>query len=153
MTDRHVDNGSTVYSFANCFLVTCPRCSKCARTSPHLCRNGKTIARLICTSCGYTKDRAEKYADRKNKHTDWYFDLPLWLTHSCCGDTLWAHNLEHLDYISSYVTASHRMRNPDSNIGIKNATMASRFPKWLTSAKNRDEVIRCVEILRSKIVG
>ena len=72
---------------------------------------------------------------------------------ACCGEILWAHNLQHLAYLESYVSATHRDRKPDYRDGCRNGTMASRLPGWMTSAKNRTEVLRCIQRLRDKTVG
>ena len=40
---------------------------------------------------------------------DWYFHLPLWLQAPCCGETLWAYNAAHLDFLfENYVRATLR---------------------------------------------
>ncbi len=149
MADRHFDNGSTVYSFADRFLVVCPRCDKCAEIS-RIGKNGhSTIARLVCPNCGYSKDR-EMNGWRVGGPEDWYFQLPLWLQRSCAGNVLWAYNLDHLAYIESYVAADHRQRNPDSTAVIRNATMASRLPRWMIDAKNRHDVMQAIKALREK---
>lgn len=149
MSERHHDDGSTVYSFAEHFLVECPRCEKCAKTS-RIGRNGHiTLARIVCTSCGYSKDR-EINGWYVGLPEDWYFQLPLWLQRSCCGKVLWAYNLDHLAYIESYVGADHRLRNPDPSATIRNATMASRLPRWMIDSKNRRAVMQAIKALREK---
>jgi len=150
--ERHIDDGSTVWSFTDHFLVECPRCGKCAKTSP-VHNDAETTARMVCTFCGHTKTRGKLYAARKLQGGDWYFDIPLWLQTACCGEILWAHNLQHLAYLESYVSATHRDRKPDYGDGPRNETMASRLPGWMTNAKNRTEVLRCIQRLRDKTVG
>lgn len=144
MTNRHRDDGSTLCTFADYFLVECPRCASCARST-----RLHTYARVACRKCGYSKETGLGHLAVGGPY-DSYFQLPLWLQRPCCGHTLWAHNLEHLAYIESYVRAGHRMRNADPNAPLRNTTMASRFPRWMISAKNRDEVLRAIEVLRSK---
>jgi hypothetical protein len=76
--------------------------------------------------------------------TDFYFHLPLWLQTTCCNENLWALNPRHLDYLESYVSAELRE-------GHGHGTMASKLPRWVMSAKNREEVLRCISKLREMI--
>jgi hypothetical protein len=80
---------------------------------------------------------------------DAYFGQPVWLQTPCAGHTLWAFNARHLDYLEQFVAA--RLREPPlraSDGEARNAALASRLPVWLKSAKNRDEVLRCIRRLR-----
>lgn len=149
MNGRHYDDGSSVYDFAEHFLVVCPKCFRCAKSSRIGEKGIKTLARIVCANCGYSKDR-ELNSWRVGVPEDWYFKLPLWLQRNCCGQVLWAHNLEHLAYIESYVSAGHRIRNQDATAVIRNATMASRLPRWMIAAKNRSEVMHGIQLLREK---
>lgn len=79
---------------------------------------------------------------------DWYFRLPLWLQIECCGETLWAYNEKHLEFIERYVAAKLRVRTPNTN-----KSLASRLPQWIKSAKNRNEVLRACEKLKAKLNG
>jgi hypothetical protein len=78
---------------------------------------------------------------------DWYFGLPLWLQISCCRETLWAYNYKHLEFIENYVSANLRERTPNLNKSV-----ASRLPKWIKSAKNRDEILKAIKKLKSKLL-
>jgi hypothetical protein len=149
MNDRHHDNGSTIHSYSDHFLVQCPRCSGCSKSARVGKKGHITIARLTCTNCGYSKEN-ETNRWYVGAPQDWFFRLPLWLQCHCQGNLLWAHNLEHLAYIESYVSASHRLRKPDSTAAIRNATMASRFPRWMILAKNREAILQGIKRLRDK---
>ena len=149
---RHADDGTTVFSFSDHFLVSCPHCGKCARTAPIGKKDHRTLARFSCTHCGASKDR-EVQGWTIGLPSDWYFDVPLWLQMPCCGETLWAYNREHLEYLRSYVAADHRTRNSDANAKISNATMASRLPKWMITAKHRNEVLRCIDALQKTLTA
>ena len=147
---RHADDGATVHTFADRFLVECPHCSRSARTAA-VGKNGcLTVARFVCVHCGSNKDK-EVRGWSVGVPVDSYFSLPLWLRTDCCGETLWAYNEEHLEYLRSYVAADHRMRNLDPDETTRNATMASRLPRWMIIAKNREEVLRCIDLLQQKI--
>lgn len=75
---------------------------------------------------------------------DWYFRLPVWLQTPCCGETLWAYNAEHLAFLRGFVTAQLRERIPPAS----NRSLASRLPRWMRTAKNRDEVTRGLDRLQ-----
>ncbi len=84
---------------------------------------------------------------------DWYFHYPVWLSTSCGRETLWAYNEEHLDYLESYVSATLRERapaSPESATRVRNASLASRLPSWLTAAKNREKVLAAIGKLRTR---
>jgi hypothetical protein len=76
----------------------------------------------------------------------WTDDVSLWLKTNCCGNTLWAYNKEHLDFLESYVSASIREQVPNIN-----KSLASRLPTWIKSAKNRETVLKCINKLRKKL--
>ncbi len=145
---RFHDADQTIYSFGDDFLVRCPQCYHRARVLP-LPGNGLDLfapRRVVCTRCGYTKDWHEQTLYISESAFDWYFRLPLWLQTRCCGQTLWAYNGEHLDFLGQYVQADLRERLPN-----KNSSLASRLPAWMKDAKHRDEVLRGIETLRKKL--
>jgi hypothetical protein len=87
----------------------------------------------------------------------------LWLQRPCCGKTLWAYNLHHVAFLEAYVAATLRSRRlfEITYVGEERATdgfwvrnrnqlsyLARQLPKWITSAKNRTEILRGVTSLR-----
>ena len=85
---------------------------------------------------------------------DWYFHYPVWLATSCCGETLWAYNEEHLDYLENYVSAALRERASATRMAearIRNSSLASRLPGWLTAAKNRKGILAAIAKLRQRL--
>ena len=96
---------------------------------------------LSCKHCGFIK-----------KGKNLFFDIrpDLQLETSCCGNKLWALNEEHLQYIENFVSAELRERVHDEN-GWHNQSLSSRLPKWIQSAKNRDEILKAVEKLKKRI--
>jgi len=60
----------------------------------------------------------------------------------CCGETLWAYNRPHLAYLKRYVEADLREEGVAGKRGL-----ASKLPKWMKAAKNRDEVLKCIQKL------
>ena len=147
------DNGITIYDFNDEFLVVCPRCASMARVIPVEIKSEKLNNRLfaprklICLSCVH-RDIFNGRSIGIGASVDWYFRLPLWLQISCCGETLWAYNLKHLEYLEKYVAAKIKARTPNTN-----KSMASRLPGWIKSAKNRAEILKAIAKLRGKLNG
>lgn len=145
-----------VQRFADEVLVRCPGCGECAVVLSHLGEpeyaaprsDGRLVARrrLRCQACGLSQDKfpTESVLGRP---VDPFFRLPLWLQADCRGKLLWAYNAEHLDLLEAYVAARHRERGslPGS------MSMVERLPAWLKSAKNRAEILRAIQQLRSSL--
>ncbi len=151
--ERFVDRGNHLQEFTGEFLIVCPRCSKQAKVLPNgdaefdpfkdLFRSRK----LVCTNCGFNEiwKKSKIYT---NGNVDWYFRLPLWLEISCCGERLWAYNLKHLEMLENYVAAKLRERTVKGR-----SSFLSKLPKWIKSAKNRDEILRGIAKLKEKSNG
>ncbi len=152
-THKFSDNGETIYEFADEFLVVCPKCKSLAKvTSPQtdsVFWKDKLLAsrKIVCLNCAFTKSWSGKKISIGG-NADWYFNLPLWLEISCCNETLWAYNYKHLEFIENYVAAKIRERVPNIN-----KSTASRLPKWITSAKNRDEILKVIAKLKDENYG
>jgi hypothetical protein len=156
MVSRFKDDGQAIYDFGGRFLVRCPRCDKRAEVVSVKANDSATsiIRRLVCNRCGYTKDYDAK-ADYIGNN-DWYFRLPLWLEMPCCGESLWAYNEVHLNFLENFVRAEIRetglkTRQVENPYSYVNKTLASRLPQWIKSAKNRAEILRCIEKLRKTL--
>jgi hypothetical protein len=154
MVTRYRDDGSTLYDFMHLILVRCPRCQHCAQVIPvNANERGLFGARkLVCSSCVLCK-----YCRGNIVHfggnSDSYFRLPLWLQTHCCGKVLWAYNAEHLDFIEKYVQATMRQGQiPHMITGARNGTFASRLPKWIKSAKNCEEVLKKIALIRKTLL-
>ena len=132
-------------------LVVCPRCEKKAQVVP-LGTEPEVPAKvkMVCIHCGLTKEKhatERTYIWNGDDPTDGYFDRPLWMKIPCCGETLWAYNLRHLEFLEEFVSAELRERRQDAH-GWSNVSLASRLPKWIQSKKNRKKVIECLKKLR-----
>jgi hypothetical protein len=153
--ERCKDNGETIYSFQDEFLVRCPSCNSCAsvrRIDPNN-TDLFTPRRFSCIHCGTIKDWSAREIVRYwcDEPVDDYFHYPLWLQTPCCGQTLWAYNLPHLDFIESFVSAKLRERKQDKKYGWSNRSLFSRLPKWMQSRKKREEILSAVAKIRQSI--
>jgi hypothetical protein len=136
---RCYDTRDCLCAFSDPILV---RCSRCGHPGSLLLKAGdreshrwQSKRRFACEKCAY----AFEWAPRTIVHSvrDWNDRLPLLLQIPCCGEVLWAFNEEHLTFLNNYASALLRER-----IGISNASLASRLPQWMKSAKNRRAVLR-----------
>jgi hypothetical protein len=150
--ERFRDDSDTIYSFQDEFLVQCPSCNSCAvvrRIDPE---NTDWFAprRFSCKACGCSKDWSRREIARPwySEPVDDYFHYPLWLQIPCCGETLWAYNQRHLDFIEAFVRAELRERKPDEQYGWSNRSLFSRLPKWMQSRKNREAILKAIAKLR-----
>jgi hypothetical protein len=139
---RFRDGDTWIGDFLGDILVECPKCGGCARDYQQ-----DRARRLSCTGCGHLAELA--LGNLHPRYTR--FDVPLWLRAPCCGEVLWAYNREHLDFIEAYVGATLRepVRNPET--GWQNQGLASRLPRWMKLATHREEILRTVHRLRSKL--
>ncbi|MDT0581815.1 hypothetical protein [Brumicola blandensis] len=131
-------------------LVVCPKCESKSSVVPH----GEDKVRCTCFSCGYTSTKSSNgrtfYWYDENP-TDGYFGFNLWLRIDCNGNSLWAFNQTHLQFLESYVGATLRERVEDDELGWSNSSLASRLPKWIKSAKNREPILNAISKLKSKL--
>ena len=140
-------------SFRSTLIIHCPNCNKRS-----ILRNensqGFLKGSIICSDCGYNKKIDESdyiiYGDgdeiiesrtscdyNKSNH----LKLKFWYSKIYKGKTFWAYNTEHLDFIREFVTSKLRERNMSE---IKNRSIGSRLPKWMTSSKNRTDIIKLI---------
>lgn len=159
-TTRIRTHDETLSDFGGECLVVCPRCAQRA----HRGHGGDPPVRLSCVHCGHsagwtpsrpgvvTTARPERFTGyvAYGGPVDPYFHLPLWLQAPCRGHTLWAFNAAHLRWLQEYVGAELRERAPGEH-GWSGQGLASRLPRWMQSAKNRDAVLRCIRVLHQHL--
>lgn len=155
----------TLYEFINNIYVVCPKCENQAivLTKGHFRDLVEKEIKLICPKCGMNKYYSEtpmdkwtsersgiKYEMRNliiGTNIDPYFRLPLWLQKEMPDGLLWAYNYEHLDFIENHIKAELRFRDATQN---HNRSLGARLPKWMTSKKNRTEILKGFEKLKQK---
>lgn len=162
---RFWDTRDSVRAFTDEVLVRCPACDGCAVVLGDLEAPMRALPGcrhlLRCRECGLFKHKRSTVwvFDRS---IDPYYHLPVWLQADCRGHLLWAYNLRHLELLESYVAARLRERGAVSeatalgiadwaNLGVTPLSMVERLPAWLKSAKNRDQVLRIINRLRSSV--
>ncbi len=156
MTDRHIDDGTSIHDFTDLFLVKCPKCLE--RAEVRRVSAERTLrpwqARFCCVNCAIVQS-SQLSGWSENLPVDWIFHYPLWLQTDCCGQTLWAYNFDHLSFLESYIAAKLRIgiiASDSKEVSYRNSTLASRLPRWMIQAKNRDEVLKCIDKLKSQSI-
>ncbi len=129
----------------------CPNCGfKWLKREVHLRRlntRAPQSVSIACPSCEEaTKVRIQWTRERFGSPVDPVAGLPLWLKVSCCGQTLWAYNGEHLSKLRAYLAASLRERTTS-----KHWSMFNRLPQWMTAGKNREAVLSSIKRLEKKL--
>jgi len=154
--------GTAIYEFARNILVVCPRCG-----GKVLVRSNDPDSKIFDTrevkiaysGCGFNKSLGgiSFRDDRKQKRgnllifgapVDPFFHLPVWLQDDFSGEILWAYNLEHLDFLAAHVGPKLRERNQAN----APRSLGSRLPRWMTTARNREAVLKLIEKLKKKQV-
>lgn len=93
-----------------------------------------------CLECGH-ESVVPVVAERVHdgvEHIDPHFGMPLLLVDAGRHGAVWAYNADHIQALKSYVAA--RLRERGVNAG--NASMLSRLPAWIKSAKSREAVFK-----------
>ena len=146
--NRFQDQRKRIDFFEHEFLVRCPHCQSCAVIFPTEPQNTDLFSprRFSCKKCGASKDWSGRIVRRswRNNPVDIYFQIPLWLQTACCGETLWAYNSSHLEFIEHFVQADLREHKFDDHYGWSNKSLVSRLPKWIQSRKNRHAILKAI---------
>ena len=135
MNKRFRDNGELTSHFSDHWIIKCPSC-----TIPI----DYFDLKIVCVSCGYNKE----FKTPNDRFDFNVITVPLenYLSIKSCGETLYANNLDHLEFIESYVFADLRERLPNVN-----KSLASRLPQWMKNKKNREEILKDIKKLKTKL--
>jgi hypothetical protein len=96
---------------------------------------------LLCP-CGAIKTATVTTELTLGRPVDPYFRQPLCLLADVRGKRLWAYNREHLAFLRRCLEGTLRRREP-----YHNASLASRLPAWLKSAKYRDAALHGIQVM------
>ena len=146
---KFTDDFRTRRSFANEFLVVCPRCSKKAKVSPTVIITAENLykaeRKIVCIHCGLFKKKFPKKAIALHVDKDWFFELPLYYVIKTNQGNLYAYNDEHLDYLEKFISSKIRERVKSEEYGWSNQSQISRLPKWVKSSKNRLKLLLAIK--------
>lgn len=135
-------------------LIACPQCQRCAR---EVVTEKRYVT--ICSHCGFTRHSSDMIQSPVSPpvtdaalprdigfiitdpmYPDTY--KRLWLQTPCCGHTLWARNVAHIDLLEAYIAAG--LRQPELK------AIVHKLPGWMIQAKHRDEVLQGLTRLRKR---
>lgn len=145
--------------FINHIDVECPNCGAKALVVSNPTDRSKT--RFTCSSCGKNKNwigNASVFIQSGftnisgivlGQPFDCFFKFPLWYRAEIKGNTFFAYNLEHLNFLKEYIQTPLRERAENEH-GWSNQSIQSRLPKWLLSAGNREEIVKKISLLEKK---
>ncbi len=127
---RFNDEGKYGFDFGGYRIVPCPNCKKPIDYT----------GSVSCIHCGYAK------TPPTSDTLAYILNLDNYLTIPCCGESLTAANIEYLDFLEGYVSATLRERVPNLNKSV-----VSRLPQWIKDKHNRDEIVKCIKKLRTQL--
>lgn len=137
MKEKFISDNRVLSDFYKNVMIHCPVCNKLA-----IIKEINKLHVLTCIHCSY---------QQKGENLIYQFFPRLWLKINCYGNELWALNREHLYYIKKYVSAKIRERRIDNPRDYKNKRLDSRLPNWIKSAKNRQQILKCIDKLEKKL--
>jgi len=153
---RFRDDGRSFYAFYEKMLLACPRCGGRAVSTAETRGNSWALGwfqprTLTCSSCGHVErwQSREIRRSRGEYGVDDYFHLPYWLRMPCRYGVVYAVNEEHLAYMEEFFAANLRERRRGPH-GWSNGSFISRLPTWMKRAKNRAEIMVCLEKLKRR---
>jgi hypothetical protein len=143
--------------FAGDILVRCPTCADCAHLLRLPAPPGRVVGyRLVCGRCAATRDwllTRDRVIPSPAAGPELHgFGLALWLQVACCGQVLWAYNIEHVAFLQQYIGARVRSQRSVPRTFLGNGTLESRLPRWMLAAKHRASVLRALKSLRKMVV-
>jgi len=130
--------------FAHEILVKCPGCGGCAQAfKPQWDEKKRQYS--ISMSCSHCAQQHQFATDR-----DCWNSLPLWLNTNVCGEVLWALNSRYLLALQDFISACLR----ENKLGhYSNRHLYMSLPGWMTSKKNRTDLLRGLKRLRNRLGG
>ena len=153
---RHVDTWESLSSFQDVVLVVCPKCGACAsqiRTKELDANRTAYVRNLTCRACGLARKGGTLIlpgANLPGTYPSKPPELDLWLQTPCCGQTLWAFNLRHIETIESYVRAELREQHKVDD-HWSNTSLVNRLPQWMKAANNREDILKGIARLKAKL--
>lgn len=152
---------TNLYAFVKDILVQCPQCTRKAVVKTgefHTLKHDLNAVKVVCAHCGFNKamENISHRQDKKQQRgqvlifggpVDPFFHLPVWLQLDFEGNTLWAYNLEHLEFLATHIGAKLRERN---GFKFNVRSIGARLPRWMSAAKHRDALLKAIEKLREK---
>jgi transcription elongation factor Elf1 len=135
------------------FIIHCPICNNkttLTNNSPSKFIEGK----IACLTCGFNIKLEENSSygistvdgqiieSKITMENPKGLKLTLWYSKNFKGNSFWAYNENHLKFLNEFINVKHRARSQEN---LKNRSIGSRLPKWITSSVNRKEISKLIE--------
>ena len=135
-TNRFQDENLLLSDFYDAVVVVCSSCAKKAIAKANF---ETKIARLFCVNCGYNKEvpTAINQSSSVRMPANVFFDAVLWLQASFKNEVFYAYNIEHLNYLERYISATLREHKDRTHF-----TLLEKLPKFYHEAKNREGLLK-----------
>ena len=157
MPERAGQPAKLAEHFVDRILVDCPQCGGLAIVRLEEANDDRTsigwavpllhqARRMTCTRCAAHRRQGARAWARPT------MGLPIRLCAATRHGTLYAYNEEHLDYIEDYVRSGLRREIVEPG-RFRNRSVASRLPRWVKAAGNRDEVLKAIGTMRKKLIA
>ena len=109
--------------------------------------------RLVCATLAGQRDWPSRAMgrsrlvpwDRVSRASAW-----TWLQAPCRGETLWAFNGPHIDFLERFISAGLRERECVAWGGV-GFEPENRLPRWMQSAKGREAILKTLGLLRDML--
>lgn len=119
--------------------MVCPHCAQHAVVA-----RVDDVTLLRCDHC-LARELRPLTSARPLDGTEPTFGAQLWATTTVGRELLWVTNGEHLSYLQAFVAARLRHRSPPP------APLSWYLPAWLQAGRRRDEVLRGLDRLRTRL--
>jgi predicted RNA-binding Zn-ribbon protein involved in translation (DUF1610 family) len=137
------ETGESIHSLLHRDVdVRCPTCGERAvvRAADAGAVHPATPHVLTCGRCGLVRRHdAAEYTIHDDGHDPW-FHAELWWRGRVSGGVVWAYHRDHLGQLRDWIAATRRP-------AAQRAGWRARLPGWMTSARAREEVLRCIDAL------
>ena len=142
--ERFRPDPARIMYFTDHVLVICGRCS-----NPGIVHREKT--RFTCGSCAGEFSHSLKWTNSRDPA--FYLGFELLLKVRTRHGLLWAYNEEHLAQLKALVGSKIRMNTPGYGLGgcCYSAPWWQTLPSWVTSAKNREEILKALTKMEALI--
>ncbi|WP_062176519.1 hypothetical protein [Dysgonomonas macrotermitis] len=144
----HKENRADLLLYEVTVRRNCPDCGKQISAEINNLKNPPKEMNVTCPDCSFSAKYTTNISSYRlvNKLNgmkgDPLFNYPLWLQGEVKRNLFWAYNREHLEEIRSYVDAELRERQ-----SLYLMTMVARLPQFIKEAKNRDDILKKIDIL------
>jgi hypothetical protein len=131
-----------LWHFEGDIFVRCPHCGHRAHLRRRDDDSGSRLGyRFVCETCGRANDWSFERDNRifvpaASPHLNG-FGLDLWLQTPCCGETLWAFNELHIEFMERFIAAKLRERDLIA-WGVGLAQCVSREPLAALDASRQE---------------